>query len=390
MLNIIKTFVVGALFKALINLASVIILSKIIGPAETGKWITIYAVVAILLFILEMGQNSIILKNKEAKFEVMGFFIFINFITIFMLILIYGTIAFLKDEFSIIILSMLMISGLSSIANILFLEIQINEKFYKYQLIPIFVLTLGLIFSIFLSIFFNNYLIYFAKFIFEGVLSFIIAMLTFTEWRKLLKNSNLLGIRYLKGDDLILALGEFIYKSGNQLDKVIFGKITTLEILGSYTRCQSLTVQGTSIVASSINPVIFQYMSKYTDERKKQKLLFTYYLNIGILGGILYYFFGDIIVSFIFGSDWLTLLGSTNFLCLFPMNRALENYFYLKSNILHKPIFYVATIACAYIFALLTVFYSYWCGLTFNEIVFIYTSVMVFQIVIGLALLSRN
>ena len=96
MINAVLTFIIGTTFRSVLNLISVVILSNIIGPLETGIWIAYYAAISIFQFFLEMGQESIILKKKDYYSELGGFFIVFNIIVLSIFLVSFGVFSDLR------------------------------------------------------------------------------------------------------------------------------------------------------------------------------------------------------------------------------------------------------------------------------------------------------
>lgn len=348
MINAVLSFIVGAAFRSVLNLFSVVILSNIIGPSETGRWIAYYAVISIFQFFLEMGQGSIILKKKDYYSELGGFFIVFNILAVFVFLVSFGILSDLRGiDFWLMQILLLMI-GVASISSTCLLSVQLAEEYVLNQTIPLVVLTIGTLVALAFSVFDKSYLVFVLKFIVECFINLLVGFYWIFKRGVTFKFNIKKSLRILEIRDLFLAVSEFLFKMGSQVDKFILSKVATVEFLGSYGRAQSLTIQGVSIAISSINPYIFQKKESLNSPKNKL-ILYSYYISVGVLGSLAFYFIGDFLVTLLFGAEWLAIIETTKFLCLFPLIRSMENYYFLICNTILKPQSYVFTIFTNYV-----------------------------------------
>ena len=253
MINAVLSFIIGTAFRSVLNLFSVVILSNIIGPSETGIWIAYYAIISIFQFFLEMGQGSIILKKKEYYSELGGFFIVFNILALFIFLVSFAILSDLRGiDFWLMEILILMI-GLTSVSTTCLLSVQLAEEYVLNQTIPLVVLIIGTLFALAYSVFDKSYLVFVLKFIVECFINFLVGFYWIFKRGVIFKFNIKKSLRILEIPDLFLAVSEFLFKMGNQVDKFILSKVATVEFLGSYGRAQSLTIQGVSIAISSIN-----------------------------------------------------------------------------------------------------------------------------------------
>ena len=358
MINAVLTFIIGTAFRSVLNLISVVILSNIIGPLETGIWIAYYAAISIFQFFLEMGQGSIILKKKDYYSELGGFFIVFNILVLAIFLVSFGVFSDLRGLSFWMIEILIVLVGLTSISGTFLISIQLAEEYVLNQTIPLVVLIIGTLVALAYSAYDKSYLVFVLKFTVECLLNFIVCFYLLFKRGVTFKFNLKKSISIIEVSDVFLALGEFLFKIGNQVDKFILSKVATLEFLGGYGRAQSLTIQGVSVAISSLNPYIFQ-KKESLNSAKNKLILCSYYVGVGVFGSIAFYFLGDFLVIVLFGAEWLAIIESTKFLCLFPLIRSMENYYFLICNTFQNSHSYVLMIFLNYVVSFLIGYTAY-------------------------------
>ena len=290
-----------------------IVLARLIIPSDFGLYAIVIILVQIGQVFVDMGISQSLIRNQISNIdELSSCFFFSILLGCFYYTLIYfvsPAIGYFFD--SSILAGLIRVQSLSvivySVSNFLTTILTIRQRF-KDQLI----LSLpSIIFSSIISIYLarNNYGVWsLTAYTVLQALFFCIFIIVKTNWKpSFVFQSNLIKSHISFGKNITISgIIDIVFQNINQ---VFLGKFYPKDILGFYTRADSLKQLPVSNFAFAINKVSFPLLSKHLNEPQKFQHIFSvinkvsFFLILPFIGFSIVY--AKLLFVFLFSDIWL-------------------------------------------------------------------------------------
>ena len=137
-----------------------------------------------------------------------------------------------------------------------------------------------------------------------------------------------------------LTLSDMFNKMASLVDRLLLPKLTSIKILGEYTRPSSFVFNISGQVSDVIDRVLFPMLSQTQDEKEATRQVFyraIELLNIfSIIMAVAFFFNADLIIRIFFGSEWMSLsvvLQILSVTMIFQIDNQLVDCFFRSLNL---------------------------------------------------------
>lgn len=302
------------LFKIGVQLINIVVLAKIIPPAEYGLMAMALVVVNLGTLLRDLGTSSAIIKEKDLSNSLINtvfwFNVFMGCILAIIVCAISPLIAELynQDRLVEILICMSIIFPLSSCASAHLALMQRESKFKKISFVEIFSSVISLIIALVAA--FNGMGVF--SLIMQAIsINFISALLFWrlSKWRPHYNEFvNFNEMRKILGFTANVSLFNIVNYFSRNADSFIIGKYMSAAILGGYNlayRIMLFPLQSLTFVASrSLYPIL----SHHQEDTKKVSIIYlncafvVLLISAPLMSGLA--IVSDPFVNFIFGPQW--------------------------------------------------------------------------------------
>lgn len=301
-----------------------IVLSRILTPAEYGVVAVVTVFITFFTIFSDMGIGTAYIQNKKLDrddtnnlFSFMcyvGFFLFwIFFGFSYLIAWFYGSVAYIKVGW---------ILGL----NLLFTAINVipyshllkEQKFFKVAIIQIISITIaGASAIIFALNGFSYYSIALQSVISVSAYAIIFVIMVRPKFKFLFKFES---IKKVFGFSLGQLGFNFINYFSRNADNLVIGKVLGDEALGYYDKSYKTTTyvvtNFSSIIGSSIQPVLSKYQDDTDFVYRKFEKIFSFLFFVGVFISVVLYFNSREVILILYGNQWVASIVPFSFLAL--------------------------------------------------------------------------
>lgn len=356
------TFLKGISVTSIFTIASGIlgvlyfaIMSRLLSKADFGYFAALTGVMVIVSSIADAGLGSAIIQKKDADKSfvstaftmslVLG--IFFTLLLFFLAPWIANLVAddFLTKPLRIISITLLF-NSFVSIANA---ELYRALKFKKIGTIRFVSNILNTALSVILAL--RGYGIYaMISYVTFGPISlFLLLFATGSKFPKFGYNKEYASGIFSFGGWLTLSV--ICNNVATYIDRLVLPKLTSVEVLGAYTRPASFTNNLTGTLTDIMDKVLFPMLSDIQDDRNSAISIFYRAVELlnafSVILGCVLFFNADLIISVFFGKEWTELvpvLRVVSLTSIFFIDTQLVDCFFRSLNFV-KTGFYIRLFA---------------------------------------------
>ena len=300
-------------FSAISNIGFLMVMGRLIEPESFGKFALVSVILGMTQIFAEFGFGPALIQKKELSQEHINFTFFTSVgIGFFLFILILMLAPVISDQF----------------------DGKIETSLIQFLSLNLIVSTLGITSR---SLLIRD--LEFDKIFWVSTISYLIGNMVigitlawkgFETWALLIgliATNLLMSLLYIyhkpfklkwafntdSSKDILkygagLTLVQLVSQMANQVDKLLLGKVSSMNLLGAFERSQRIQRLPLTYAGSSIDGILFSVMSKFSDEKEKLANFFFPFiimLSFGtIYATIVTYFMSDTIIEILLGPGW--------------------------------------------------------------------------------------
>lgn len=314
-----------------IQIAMRLILARILFPQDFGLFALAFLILNIAKVFLQFGQGQYVIREKNINFNALFFLEFVSGVFVFLVCQFAAELLYKYNPavvplhkilcFALIPYSLTIVPAVYAQKELEFNKLILPNLLYN---ITFCVTTVALALKGFGAF----------SFVYSEIISEI--MLALLLWIVFHKKIN------LKFSFSLREIGNLIFKAkyfyvlsifgvfSSGIDRVILGKMVSLEAIGYYTLAMTLAMYPTEIIESALNNVFYPFFAKIKDDLARTKRFYEaatiilYWIEIPLY--LFLSFNADIIVSIIFGSRWLPAVIFFRWLAIIPITRPCSTF----------------------------------------------------------------
>lgn len=331
----VKWSTASSIVVSLTQLLQIVILSKILSPADFGLMAIIVFLLNFSQIFLDLGLSNAIIYKQNLSQKQLSTLYFINIIIgFFVFLVVYscsGLIAsFYKED---------KLKHLIEIISIAFFIIPFGQQyqallrkelvFKSIAIRDIISRTVGFFATIMFAINGMGVLsLVYGNLIYNGLGTFLLII----TGRRLFNPSFEFSIQSIQ--ELLnfgfFQMGEKIVNFLNkEIDTLIIGRLLGMESLGIYNIAKDFISKPYQIINPIITKVSFPVMAKFQQNNRKIKLIYLNTLeNLSLINSIIFifsFFFAKDIVMVVFGNEWISAVEILRILSIYMLIRSIGN-----------------------------------------------------------------
>lgn len=331
------------------------VMSRLLTKEDFGYFAAVTGIVAIVACFSDAGLGSAVVQKKNATKDFISTAFSLSFILGASCMLIVACLApfianLVADDYLTKPLRLMSITLLlNSFASVGNAQLYRNLKFTRIGTISFTSNVLTTAISIFMA--YKGFGLY-SMIAYVVLLPFFTVLLIYTTSVKIPKIK--IDKSYIKG---IVSFGGWLTLSGilnkmsTLIDRLVLPKLTSIKVLGAYTRPASFVTNISGQITDIFDKVLFPMLSKIQDDKESARSIF--YRAIELLNSfmvilaVLFFFNAELIMSIFFGKEWTSLTYVLQILSLtmiFQIDSQLADCFFRSLNLVKKG-FYLRAFA---------------------------------------------
>lgn len=312
----VKWTALNSVLKAVIQLARVIILTKLLSPRDYGIMAMVLVVTSFSRLFLDVGISSAIIYKKNISDKELTSLYWINvFFGIFVFVVVYS----LSDIFSLYIFTEKILSEILKIVAFVFILNGFATQFkallrknLKFKILAIFSITslvIGFIVTLILA--FRGFGVYslVIGYITESTLNSFLIVAFGLKIQKPKLNFSLSGIKPYFKFGLFQFSTRIVSTLGSQGDKILIGAFLSTETLGLYTVTKTLIQKPTQFIKNIFNQMAFPVLTSIKDNDQLRKWSISAFIITFIIISpflLLSIVFPESVLNILYGTKWMT------------------------------------------------------------------------------------
>lgn len=312
----VKWTALNSVLKAVIQLARVIILTKLLSPRDYGIMAMVLVVTSFSRLFLDVGISSAIIYKKNIPDKELTSLYWINvFFGIFVFVVVFS----LRDIFSFYIFNEKSLSEILKIVAFVFIlngfATQFKallRKFLKFQVLAIINITsLSIGFIVTLILAFRGFGVYslVIGYITESTLNSFLIVAFGLKIQKPKLNFSFSGIKPYFKFGFFQFSTQVVNTLGSQGDKILIGTFLTTETLGLYTVTKTLIQKPSQFIKNIFNQMAFPVLTSIKDNDQLRKWSISAFIITFITISpflLLSIVFPESVLYILYGSKWMT------------------------------------------------------------------------------------
>ena len=312
----VKWSALNSVSSAVIHLARVIILTKLLSPRDYGIMAMVIVITSFSRLFIDVGISSAIIYKKNIPDKELTSLYWINvFFGIFVFLVVFS----LRDIFSLYIFNEKSLSEILKIVSFVFILngfatqfTALLKKYLKFKIIAIVKITsliIGFIVTLILA--YRGFGVYslVIGYITESTLETLLTVTFGLKIQKPKLNFSLSGIKPYLTFGLFQFSTRIVRTLGRQGDKILIGAFLSTETLGLYNVAKILTQKPISFINKIKNPMAFPVFTKLKDNSQLRKWSISAFITSFIVLSpflLLLIVFPKSTLYFLYGTKWVT------------------------------------------------------------------------------------
>lgn len=302
----------GKAVEAIITFAGIAVLARLLQPEHFGLFAIVLAIQALFQPILDMGLTAAYIKAKEDTSNLKNMFYSINVAfglvntSVLVFIALFIDLIYEESGLNVLILTFSLSVLIESMSKQRAAQLIRNQNFKLLNIVYISSGSIALIVSIFAALSGLGVWSLVIRAIARSFCNLLLLKLAVKQKFVLL----LTGFSDLKPHLVFgsgVVLNRFITGIFDSFDKLIFGKLFGNDVLGQYSQASQVAKMSDTYIASPLSSVIYSNLERLNDVDKSSKILrlVVLVLVLPVLLGIFFLCYGDKLILFYLGEEWV-------------------------------------------------------------------------------------